>query len=106
MRTIAVLALLAPSTALAWPADSDWEDLEVSSVSLVDPADDMVEYNSASYLDIVGDSTATDPAGLWYVDSAALYFRIRVDQDPSDDDYFASEGSWVVLIENDGDTSA
>jgi hypothetical protein len=106
MRTIAVLALLVPSTALAWPAESDWEDLEVSSVSLVDPADDMVEYNSASYLDIVGDSTSVDAAGLWYVDSTALYFRIRVDQDPSDEDHFSSEGSWVVLIENDGDTSA
>jgi hypothetical protein len=106
MRTIAVLALLVPTPAFAWPAEGDWEDLESGGVSYVDPADDMVEFNAPSYLDLVGDSTATAPAGLWYVDATALYFRLRLDGDPSDSDYFASEGAWVVLIENDGDTSA
>ncbi|MFT5685250.1 MAG: hypothetical protein ACI8RZ_006199 [Myxococcota bacterium] len=106
MRTIAVLALLTPTSALAWPAEGDWEDLESGGASYVDPADDMVEFNAPSYLDLVGDSTATAPAGLWYVDTTALYFRIRLDADPSDADYFASEGAWVILIENDGDTSA
>lgn len=106
MRSIAVLALLAPTSALAWPASGDWEGLESGGNPYVDPADDMVEFNAPAYLDLVGDSTATAPAGLWYVDADALYFRLRLDSDPSDSDHFASEGAWVVLIDNDGDTSS
>ena len=94
--------LLAPSTALAWPASGDWEELKVGTSYLVDVAEDMQEYNAETYLDLVGDAVSTAPVGYWYVDDTDLYFRIRVDADPGDGTYFASEGAWVVLIDNDG----
>ena len=105
MRTFAAtLLLLAPVRAWAWPADADWAGLTDGSASYVDDADDMVDFNAPSYLDLVGDATSVAPVGYWYADTERLYFRMRVDADPAGTTAaLTGEGAWVVLINLDSD---
>lgn len=104
MLNAALLSLWTLSSpAWAWPAEGDWMGLEAAGASYVDDADDMVDYNAPSYLDLVGDATARLPVGYWFADDTDLYFRVRLDGDPSGDDFFVNEGSWVILMDLDGD---
>jgi hypothetical protein len=106
MRNIAsALLWLIPLPAMAWPAETDWDGLSTGSSTYVDDIDDMVDFNAPSYLDLVGDATSTLPVGFWYVDETDLYFRLRVDADPSGVDTLTDEGAWVVLMNLDSDLS-
>src|SRR5687768_6355589 len=102
MGIMVCAALFGLSTAWAWPGDLEWGELTAGGGVLVDDADDMLDYNSPSWLDLVGDAVANTPAGYWHVDETDLALRFRLDADPSGV-IPAEEGSWVALLETDGD---
>jgi len=77
----------------AWP--SSWITYTKGGDALWDPDDE-----SPKPIDIRGDSS--NPAGFYGQDSSGLYFRQRVDGDPSGPGMFA-QYMWSVLVESDGD---
>lgn len=79
----------------AWP--SSWRTYTKDGDKLWDPDD-----QSPKQLDLRGGSTYA--AGFYYQDSNGLYFRQRVDGDPTGTGGF-TQHAWVVLIENDGDST-
>ncbi|MBT3218401.1 MAG: hypothetical protein HN348_04865, partial [Proteobacteria bacterium] len=96
-RIITGLALLMPSTALAWPADSDWVPLYLGASVVEDVAGD---HQTDASLDLVGDSLS--PALLWHADSDSVYFRLQVSDDPESNSMF-EPWTWGVLVDIDGD---
>lgn len=89
----------AASTAAAqtWPADEDWRVLECGDVPSFDPLADEPSANDER--DVVGD--ADSPALFFFADDDYMFFRMRVDQDPSDGDEFRPFG-WAVEFDVDG----
>ena len=72
-----LLALAAPSAlAVTWPADSDWEVVELDGDPLTDPCNDV---SGSDWWDIVGDSS--EPAAYMYDDGTYLWFRLRLAAD-------------------------
>ena len=104
---IAITLLLAalPTTALAWPASTDWEPLTMGGSAMTDPELDAYQLSGIvieDCWDIVGDSSA--PAASWYVDESYLYLRMLLSADPLWCLAFYG-GQWGFLLETDGDTS-
>lgn len=73
---ILCLFLLAVSAAHAWPTTSQWVPVYKNGVYLQDPSKD-----ASGSRDIVSD--ATHPAAFMFNDGTYLYFRLRLDGDPS-----------------------
>ena len=78
--------------ALAWPADEDWVAITWSEEGMGDDIEDVEDRG----LDLVGNTEY--PALLWASDDETLWFRLRVNQDPS-----GSTGAWGVVMELDQD---
>ncbi|NCG20444.1 MAG: hypothetical protein GWP91_15655, partial [Rhodobacterales bacterium] len=99
MKTI-ILALMLPSVAWAWPADSEWIALTESGLNIEDPIGDQIAGDDS--FDLVGD--ATTAALHWYADSTEVFFRLQLNGDP-----MAINGTdlknqtWAVLIDTNGD---
>ncbi|HJN76777.1 MAG TPA: hypothetical protein QGF58_22800, partial [Myxococcota bacterium] len=92
--------MLLISLALAWP--TIWTPIPRDGADLEDEANDQV--NSDEHVDIVGD--ASFPAGYWSLDDENLYFRIRVNEGPwNQEGVSLQEGSWGIALELDGDPS-
>ena len=87
-----VLALLSPALWAAWPSESNWIALQNGGSAITDTDD------APGSRDIVGD--ANNPAVYIFNDGAHLYFRIRVDEDPSQGTGLEPFG-WGVLIDTD-----
>ena len=98
------LSLVNSALAVTFPADTDWEEMELAGGALTDVCGDV---SGSAWWDIVGDSS--DPAGYVYSDSTNIYFRLRVASEP----YRSSGGSpsawrsfgWGVMMETDWDAS-
>ncbi|MFZ5480566.1 MAG: OmpA family protein [Myxococcota bacterium] len=104
MNKLALLALLFPATALAWPGDGDWVTLQRGGVDIVDPEADhrREELGADGSVDIVGDDTTPAPAVYWYADDESFYVRIRVDESP----WLVTDAStrlsgWALLFDTD-----
>ncbi len=82
------------ASAQTWPADGDWAIVSQNGAPLTDPVGD-----SAGSRDIVGD--VTNPAAYVYSDATYLYFRLRLNEDPSTGMQLRPFG-WGVLFETDG----
>ena len=100
-------APLAPAALAAdWPDDTAWVQLATREArSVVDDIHDQsAAYSTSSDagLDCVGDSSggpdsAPQSALAWAASDEALFFRIRLDADPT-----TSLGTWAVYIDLDG----
>lgn len=75
ITAILLTALLAPASALAWPAASEWNPLLKNGAFLLDPNND-----AQGSRNIVSD--ATHAAAYIYNDGTYIYFRMRLDQNP------------------------
>ena len=75
ITAILLTALLTPSSALAWPAASEWNPLLQNGTYLLDPNND-----AQGSRNIV--SGATHPAAYMSNDGTYLYIRMRLDQSP------------------------
>ncbi|WP_157468008.1 DUF11 domain-containing protein [Desulfatibacillum aliphaticivorans] len=75
ITAILLTALLAPASALAWPAASEWNPLLQNGAFLLDPNGD-----AQGSRNIVSD--ATHAAAYIYNDGTYIYFRMRLDQNP------------------------
>ncbi len=84
-------------TYTGWPAEDQWVMLRQSNGPFSDPMDKRGT-NPPSRIDFVGD--ATDPCGYRAVDSAYLYFRIRVDESPA----ATYSDTIYVMIDINGDS--
>ncbi len=87
--------LISPDAAQAWPAESDWSALVNGSSALGD-----IEGEVAGSREIVGDTTY--PAAYVFNDGNHIYYRIRLDEDPSQAGYLKPFG-WGFLIETETD---
>ena len=94
MASIFAPSLFVPSLAHAWPVEADWIALINASGAIGDPDSD---FNQA-HLDIVGD--LTHPAVMLYNDGDYIYYRIRLDGDPSQAGY-VKQNTWGILIDTD-----
>lgn len=86
MRSLVPLLWLLPSVAWSWPADdAAWTPLTASGAGVEDLAGDAYfqadDLTFGPHCDIVGQ--APDSAGYWSVDEDYLYFRLRLNTDPS-----------------------
>jgi len=90
---VSILIIPLTRSAYAWP--SSWITYTKGGDALWDPDDE-----SPKGVDLRGDSS--NPAGFYGQDSSGLYFRQRVDGNPSGPGMFA-QYVWSVLIESDGD---
>ena len=95
-RLFTILALSAPTPALAWPADAAWAPLPGTGV----PDSDNDRSNGGIFLELAG--TAPDPAVWWAVDDDAVYFRIHVGEDPHAAGNSLDFGSWAIYLDTDG----
>lgn len=95
LRRAILFALLAPSTAWAWPTESLWLPLEQGAAPMVDAAELDPSFD---YLDLYGD--AVDPVALWYADTDAVYLRLQIMEDPLDITDFEL-GTWGFLLETE-----
>ena len=106
MKSPIVFLLAAlPSTALAWPASTDWEALTQAGAPMEDPEQDghlIVGSPEEDCWDIVGEATV--PAVAWYVDDSFLYLRMVLNANPLVCAGF-SMGQWGFLLETDGTTT-
>jgi uncharacterized repeat protein (TIGR01451 family) len=91
--------LFAPGLAHAWPAEADWIPLVNSTGFIEDPDQD---YNQC-HLDIVGDSS--NPAAMIYNDGTHIYYRIRLNCDPSGQGGLKAN-TWGILIDTDQNADA
>ena len=100
-----LLAVLPNAMAVTWPADTDWEPIQLNGADIEDVCGDV---SGSSWWDIVGDETA--PAAYWTFDGTNLWFRLRVGDEP-----FKSSGGgkvtawaefgWGVMMETDWELS-
>lgn len=101
-QLLTVCALLTSVHVLAypsWPAtNDDWTPLQTDNGHYDDPYDDFNGAQGNTDVDIVGDSS-TYSAGYWYYDGNTLYFRMRVNDDPT-----GSGSVWDWLLDTDDDT--
>jgi hypothetical protein len=98
MRTL--LALLAPTTAFAWPTDSQWVPLPDAAGVLQDDLGDHTTGDGS--MDIVGD--AVTAAAWWYADGTDVFLRMQVDDDPMSIGLFKPQ-AWAWLVDTDGDSA-
>lgn len=96
---IALSLLVAPSIASAqvWPADDEWRVLFCGEVPSFDPRQD--EPSATGERDVVGDGSS--PALYFAADADFLYFRMRVDAEPTTGTDFRPFG-WAVEMDTDG----
>jgi len=100
LRTlVSASLLLLPSVVLAWPATSEWDPLTIGT-DITDDAEDQASSAGENAWDIVGN--ASNPAVNWYLDADYLYFKVLLNQDPSELPV-PNSGSWGFLFESDGD---
>ena len=92
--SVLCIILLAPGLAHAWPSEADWIPLINASGAIGDPDSDYTQ----AHLDIVGD--ATHPSVMLYNDGDYIYYRIRLDGDPSASGY-VKQNTWGILIDTD-----
>ncbi|MEA1965035.1 MAG: SdrD B-like domain-containing protein [Candidatus Aerophobetes bacterium] len=90
-----IIVSFVASAVYAWP--SSWRAYTKGGDLLWDPKD-----QNPSAIDLRGDSGSA--AGFYYQDSNGLYFRQRVNANPSGPGIFA-QYAWMVLIESDGDST-
>lgn len=90
----------APAFAQEFPADADWVVLECGDVPSFDPVGD--DPGATNERDVVGDSE--DPAAYLFGNDDHLFFRIRVEADPSQGQGFKPFG-WGVELDTDEDTT-
>ncbi|MCK4911578.1 MAG: DUF11 domain-containing protein, partial [Thermodesulfovibrionales bacterium] len=90
------VSLISPDNAQAWPTESDWSALVNGATALGD-----IEGEVAGSREIVGD--ATYPAAYVFNDGNYIYYRIRLDEDPSQAGYLKPFG-WGFLIDTDQDS--
>jgi len=101
LAALGILAFaLAPSVAGAqvWPEDDEWRVLYCGGVPAFDPRQDEPGANGER--DVVGD--ASSPALYVAADADYLYFRMRVDADPTSGTELRPFG-WAVEMDSDGD---
>ncbi|MBE9504797.1 MAG: hypothetical protein IME96_11545, partial [Proteobacteria bacterium] len=107
---LALSFFLAPSMALAWPADADW----IPVYRGADPVDDTLN-DAAGSRDIVGDVTTPYPAAYISNDGTYINYRIRLDDDPLnnprtqldpfgwgfiiDTDQNADDYEWMIMLD-------
>lgn len=90
--------LSANNARAGWPLDSDWIAMEgVGGGVLWDAVGD-----STNSRDIVGDSTHA--SAYSYTDGDYLYYRVRLDEDPTQSDGLQAFG-WGFIIDTDQDVS-
>ncbi|HEY8431213.1 MAG TPA: MYXO-CTERM sorting domain-containing protein [Sandaracinaceae bacterium] len=98
LMALAALALApAAASAQVWPADGEWRVLYCGGVPSFDPLED--EPGAVGERDVVGDEGA--PALYYFADADFLYFRMRVDADPTTGTELRPFG-WAVEIDTDG----
>ncbi|MCB9779001.1 MAG: OmpA family protein [Alphaproteobacteria bacterium] len=113
MRSLALLLLGLPSTALAWPDHTRdegplWLALTQDGTPLSDVAGD--ERGGISWIDaidIVGNPVEEESAAYWSADSDYLYLRVRVSDTPwSVENVALKTGGWGFQLDTDGTLSA
>lgn len=92
---LGLLCLPGVAVAQTFPPDADWIALQRDGM----PVDD-VEGDVTGSRDIVGDTT--DAAAFIFSDATFLYVRIRLDDDPVDNQGELRPFSWGVEFETDG----
>lgn len=92
-----LFVLIIPNNAYSdWPDDTDWIAMEGAGGGLLW---DVVG-DTANSRDIVGDSTHA--SAYSYTDGTYLYYRVRLDDDPTQSDALQAFG-WGFLIDTDQD---
>lgn len=86
------------ASAQTWPADESWRVLTCGGVPSYDGVADQA--GASNERDVVGDSA--DPALYIYSDASFVYFRMRVDSDPSSGSELRPFG-WAVEFDSDAD---
>lgn len=92
------LLILRNTSFAAWPNDNEWIDITKNGALLQDPLDD-----AQGSVNVVFD--ADHAAAKIFNDGSFLYFRLRLDKDPSPNGQNSGELSafaWGVLLETDG----
>ncbi|MBI9077473.1 MAG: DUF11 domain-containing protein [Desulfatibacillum sp.] len=109
MASLALILILFPAAALAWPATGEWRALLRNGVYLLDPNGD-----AQGSRNIVSD--ATHPAAYLFNDGTYIYFRMRLDQNPEgtggqgllkpygwgfelDTDNVPTSYEWLILVD-------
>lgn len=93
-----------PGRAFAWPADDAWVPLLQGGVAINDVAGDQGGSLVDGSVDLVGDASFEPDAaaGYWYADDQALYFRMRVSEEPTTSLGALRPSNWAFLIDTDG----
>ena len=97
-----------PSTAFAWPLESEWISLTKATNALFDPTGDSQGGNNDSR-DIVGSTgpvagactAASCPTAYLFNDGTYIYFRLRLNADPRQGGGLSPFG-WGLLIDTNG----
>jgi large repetitive protein len=97
MLHIASLAALLPSTAWAWPADTDWADLQLAGAAL---GDAELDVDGPQRVDLVGGTAGA--AGAWWTDGVEVYLRLRLNASPASSPQPLNTDNFVVLVDTDG----
>ena len=85
--------MLLIGSAFAWP--TEWVPITLDDVGMTDTFEDQAGDRA---LDLVGSDDSS--MVLWFSDGESLWWRIRLNEDPS-----ASTGAWGVAFELDQDTT-
>jgi PEP-CTERM motif-containing protein len=80
-----------------FPTDADWTAVTKGGVAITDASLDVLG-TGRSFIDFV---SASAPSAFYSTDGTYLFFRLRVDGDPTDSSGFLSAG-WGVQISTDG----
>jgi len=101
---LALLVLGLPSTAFAWPADTEWVPLTKDGDLVTDSFTDSLDSIDAT--EIVGEDALDRAAAYWYVDSTTLYLRMRVNDTPwIVPDTQLNSRAWGFQLDTDRDPS-
>ena len=87
--------IILPSSAMAWPTDSQWLELVKDDSPIQD-----AENDASGGVNVVPDDD-THAAAYIYNDGAYLYYRIRVDSDPSGNNGVFAQFGWGFEIDTD-----
>ena len=93
-----VLCAATSAPAWAWPAEADWLELTQGGQGL---ADDTYDFSGPDRVDLVG--STSDSVGFWSFDADDVFFRMRLNDDPSGVSSSTSQDVFVVMLEIDGD---
>jgi Cys-rich repeat protein len=89
---LAVVLTARPSHALTFPRDAQWIPLTCNGQVVTDVAGEV----QPPAVDVVGD--AADPAGYFYMDSANLFLRLRMNATGSPDAGTYDPDAWACLL--------